>query len=131
MKLTIKVKKEIEIKYVKLSVGVRHDNEDMPYKFPFRKADRWCPTIDIDKGQIIDWELGVSIDLHMKVCDDGFYYLMDENKKVVFSIDDYVPNKLIPGSYGDYIEMKIDESGIITNWNINANLNDFKKAKQH
>mgnify|MGYP006214627153 CR=1 FL=1 len=44
--------------------------------------------------------------------------------EVVLSIeDDYVPNKLIPGQYGDYIVMDIDENGKIANWR--PNLSDF------
>ena len=44
---------------------------------------------------------------------------MDEDKNVILSIeDDYVPNKLIPGEYGDYIVMDIDEEGkILGKWN--------------
>lgn len=126
MKAIIKVEKEVEIKYVKLQVAVRYDEEDMPSDFPHRKNDFWSPTIDVDNGQILEWEKGRSIDLHMKVCDDGSYYLLDGNKNLILSIEqDYVPNKLIPGEYGDYIIMNINENGIITNWKSNPSISDF------
>lgn len=127
MKATIKVKKEIEIKYVQLNVSVRYEDEDMPYDFPFRDNDMWNPLIDIDKGKIVDFEYHERWPLHMKVTDSGSYYLLDENKEVVLKIeDDYVPNSLIPGSYGDYIEINILPDGTIDNWYEKPSIKDFK-----
>lgn len=52
----------------------------------------------------------------MKVCDAGSYYLYDDNKEIVAGIvENYVPNRVIPGDYGDYISMEIDETGKVTN----------------
>lgn len=127
MKATIKVKKEIEIKYVQLNVSVRYEDEDMPFDFPFRDGEMWNPLIDIDKGQIVDFEYHERWPLHMKVTDSGSYYLLDENKEVVLKIeDDYVPNSLIPGSYGDYIEINILTDGKIENWYLKPSIKDFK-----
>lgn len=127
MKTTIKVKKEIEVKYCQLNVSVRYEDEDMPYDFPFRDGDMWNPLIDIDKGKIVDYEYDQTWKLHMKVTDSGSYYLLDKNKEVLLKIeDDYVPNKLIPGSYGDYIELDIATDGTITNWYENPSLKEFK-----
>lgn len=51
-----------------------------------------------------------------KVSDRCFTQLLDENKKVIATHDGYVP-ALIPGGYGDYIELEIDiETGQILNW---------------
>lgn len=127
MKTSIKVKKEVEIKYVQLNVSVRYEDEDMPYDFPFRDGEMWNPLIDIDKGQIVDYEFDQTWKLHMKVTDSGSYYLLDENKEVILKIeDDYVPNRLIPGSYGDYIEMNILPDGKIENWYEKPSIKDFK-----
>ena len=41
--------------------------------------------------------------------------------------EDYVPNRLIPGEYGDYIIMTIDENGKIAEWETPADITDFIK----
>jgi hypothetical protein len=117
MKRVITVMKEVDIKKVRVSVAVRYDEEDIPKDFPMRSGNMWNATIDIETGKIFDWPQGKSGNLHMKVCDEGSYYLLDENDEEVLSIEgDYVPNRLIPGTYGDYIDLKIDSTGTITNW---------------
>ena len=52
---TIKNEKEVELKYVKLQVAVRYEDEDMANDFPHREGDIWSPTIDLDSGQILDY----------------------------------------------------------------------------
>lgn len=54
----------------------------------------------------------------LKIRDEGSYTFTDEDGEVVHSIEeDYVPNSIIPGEYGDYIDLKIDlETGQIVNW---------------
>lgn len=127
MKATIKVKKEVEIKYLKLKVAVRYEDEDMPFDYPFRHDDVWMPLIDIDNGKILNFEYHTDLDLHMKVCDEGSYYLFDEDNNTLLEIkNDYVPNKLIPGSYGDYIDLRISKDGTIENWYKNPSIKDFK-----
>lgn len=119
MKTTIKIEKEIDIKYLAIKVAVRYDEEDIPNDFPFRDGDTWGPVIDFDNGQILDWPKGIECKMHMKICDEGSYYLLDENKNTVLSIEeDYVPKVMCPGGsgYGDYIIMNIDENGKIANW---------------
>lgn len=56
----------------------------------------------------------------VKVCDSGSYQLEDDGGEVIGTRDnDYVPNKVIPGEYGDYISLRIDlETGQITNWKV-------------
>lgn len=132
MKVTIKVEKEIDVKYCQLSVQPRYWEdatvngvEDVEGTLlPCISGNLWKPLIDIDAGIIVNWEAGKTAKTHFKVCDAGSYYLLDKNNEVVLSIeDDYVPNKLIPGQYGDYIVMDIDETGKIANWK--PNLSDF------
>lgn len=126
MKTIIQIKKQVDIKYVLMSVAVRYEDEDIPYDFPLRKGSLWVAKIDIDKGQIVEWPKGEIGNLKMKVCDQGSYFLIDENGETILSIeDDYVPNQLIPGSYGDYIDFQIDENGFITNWPKNPSIGDF------
>lgn len=126
MKTIIKIEKEVEIKKVKLQVAVRYDDEDIPYDFPLRNGNMWNATIDIDGGRVLDWPKGEKGNLEMKICDEGSYYLLDEDDNVVLSLEqDYVPNKLLPGEYGDYLKLHIDENGLITNWYSKPSIEDF------
>ena len=126
MKAIIKVEKEVEIYAVKFSVAVRYDEEDIPNNFPLREGDMWNAIITIDEGRIIGWPEGQKGHLAMKVCDQGSYYLLDANHNTILSIEeDYVPNKLIPGKYGDYIDLHIGASGLIGNWYSKPSISDF------
>lgn len=132
MKATIKVDKDIDIKFLRLDVAVRYEEQDMPNDYPFRENDQWRPTIEVDTGQIVDWPKGNARDLHMKVVDEGSYYLEDENNEVLLEIeDDYVPNALLPGKYGDYIIISINEDGLITNWPRNPSIEDFIREEEY
>ena len=52
--------------------------------------------------------------------------MQDEyGNNVLYIEEDYVPNALIPGEYGDYIIMNIDENGKIAEWETPADLSDF------
>lgn len=139
MKVKIKVEKEVDIKYCQLKVEPRYweDSEvdgveDTDGKLiPCREGGLWCPLINIETGEIINWSKGTTANIHYKVCDAGSYYLQDEYGKDVLSIeDDYVPNKLIPGEYGDYIIMNIDINGNIKEWKTPANLSDFLNEEE-
>lgn len=127
MKVKILIPTEVEITHVRIEVAVRYDEEDIPNDFPLRDGDMWKGTVEINTGKILDWPVGKSGDMYMKVCDEGSYYLLDAEGKEVLSIEgNYVPNNLIPGEFGDYIELNIDKNGIITNWPKRPSLEDFK-----
>ena len=67
----------------------------------------------------------------MKVVDEGIYALLDEDGAYVAQISyDYVPNRVIPGEYGDYINMKIDETGKVTNMPYSISFDDFFKKNE-
>lgn len=126
MKVTVTKPVEIDVKTIRISAAVRYEEEDMPNDFPFRKGDVWDITVDVETGKIKDWPEGVEYDLHMKVCDCGSYWLYDANGQMVGWIDEnYVPNGIVPGSYGDYIEMQIAADGTITNWPKNPDVSAF------
>ncbi len=128
MKRTITVKKEVEIKKVKISVEPRYvgdgEDDDMPTDFPLLQNGLWTAIVDVDTGAIENWPTGDIRSLHIKVCDAGSYSLYDETGSERVKFDGYVPN-IVPGSYGDYIELNIDENGVITNWNPDADIEDF------
>lgn len=116
---------------LKLDAGVRYwedgklsgvrDNDEMP-KMPCAvKVDgkyRWRPVIDIKTGTVKNWELGITADIHYKVCDDCCIDVMDEDGKVVKIYAGYVPEILCRAGEndGDYIIMRIDAFGVIDNW---------------
>lgn len=132
MKATITIEKKVDVKTVLVKAHVRYW-EDATINgiidtkgvlTPCRHGDLWCPEIDIDTGVITNWTKGVTADIHFKVCDSGSYYVKDSEGNVVLSREDeYVPNSLIPGEYGDYIIMTIDENGKIAEWE--PSLDDF------
>lgn len=129
MKAVIKVEKEIDIKYVKVELPVRYDDEDIPYDFPLRKGSMWVGTIDIETGGLLNWPKGESGEMFMKVCDMGVYSLLDDEQEVLLTLEDgsYVPNHLLPprDGYGDYVKFIIDKDGVITNWYKNPSIDDF------
>ncbi|WP_373803041.1 hypothetical protein [Bacteroides heparinolyticus] len=139
MKVEIKTKREIDVKYLKLDAGVRYfedaevngvqddeDNPTIPFAVLCDYEYRWMPTIDIETGQIVDWPKGTTADVHYKVCDDGTYSLLDKDKNVLIEVSSYVPGILCPKEegYGDYIIMDIDEDGYIADWECNQRLID-------
>jgi hypothetical protein len=136
MKIKIKVEKEVEIKYCQVAAQVRYweDAEVNGVEdtdgtlMPCRDGELWCPKINVDTGVIVNWEQGKTAKVHFKVCDSGSYSLQNEYGNNILMIeDDYVPNKLIPGEYGDYIIMTIDENGKIDEWETPADFSDFIK----
>jgi hypothetical protein len=139
MKNTILVKKEVELKTLHVEAGVRYwedatvnGKEDVDgLLIPCKDGDTWKPIIDIDNGQILNWNKGTEADIHYKVCDDGSYFIKDADGETVLSIEgDYVPKLMCPKGegYGDYIIMDVDKDGFIGNWK--ANLNGFRKYEE-
>lgn len=126
MKAIINIEKEVNITRLNMQVAVRYDDEDMPYDAPMREGDMWKATIDIDEKCIVAWPKGKALSFDMKVCDQGSYQLFDDHGNQVLAIENnYVPNNLLPGEYGDYLRLEIDENGVITNWLDDANFDDF------
>ena len=135
MKITLKIEKEIDAKYLQVSAGVRHwedatvnDVEDEDGKLiPCRDGDYWNPIINIETGVITNWEQGKTAEIHYKICDDGTYALLDAGLTKIVQKEGYVPNILdLDGeSYGDYIIMKVSENGLIEGWNSEPNIDDF------
>lgn len=73
----------------------------------------------METGIITNWEQGKTAEIHYKVCDDGEYWLRDENgDNIVKAKGHYVPAFL--GDMGDYIVFKVDENGLIQNWSFDS-----------
>lgn len=136
MKTEITITKEIDVRYLQVSAGVRYwedatvngveDNDGT--RIPFRDGDNWTPIINIDTGHILNWPKGIVADIHYKVCDDGTYGLLDEFQALLFERDGYVPDILCPhdNGYGDYIIMKVNCDGFIEDWE--PSLDDFMEG---
>jgi hypothetical protein len=125
MKTTIKVEMEVELVNLKVSANVRYwedgelDGEsDERGLMPCRQGENWCPEINIETGQILNWEKGKTASIHYKVCDCCAWELIDNTGKSVLSGDGYVPGTLSPKEpgYGDYIIMDINSDGFIKDW---------------
>lgn len=133
MKKEITVTKEVDVKYIQVSAGVRYWEdaevngvEDKEGELiPFRDGDNWTPIINVDSGGILNWPKGVVAKIHYKVCDDGTYGLLDEFQALIIERDGYVPNILAPNGdgYGDYIILNVNVDGFVENWK--PNLDDF------
>ena len=131
MKIELTVKKEFEVKTLLVEADVRYwqdatvngvedENGDL---IPCRVGDTWKPIIDLETGLITNWEKGKEADIHYKVCDEGEYWLQDENgENIVKAKGYYVPEFLSIGAngYGDYIIMKVDKDGKINNWRFDS-----------
>lgn len=127
MKSIFSIKKEFNVRYLKVSVKVRYledstingvEDSELGELVPCKEGDEWKPIIGVDSGWIINWEQGKKADIHYKVCDEGTYELIDENNESIIKIDGYVPKCMCPASqgYGDYIIMNINEDGFIKDW---------------
>lgn len=144
MKITINKPIEVEAIYLKVDAGVRYwqdayingirdtdcDKTDGSPNMPcaeyvgeqkrvLRGNDwRWRPLIEIETGKIVNWQQGITANVHYKVCDDFACDILDANEEVITSYDDYVPDAMCPADegYGDYIIMNIDENGFIQGW---------------
>lgn len=130
MKAKVKIEKEVELKTVIIEFPPRYigdsDDDDFSPGTPMLQDGIWKASVDIDTGKIEGWPPGQSSEFFCKVCDKGTYTLIDDNGGVVASIDEnYVPNNLIPGEYGDYISMKINDEGVITNWPARPSVSEF------
>lgn len=124
----IKQLKRLVAHYIELDAGVRYwedasvnGSEDTNgTMIPLRKGDKWCPVIRLSDGRVEDWPKGTTADVHYKVCDDGEYWLLDENRKRIAKWSSYfVPNDILcigDNGYGDYIILTIGNDGIIDGW---------------
>jgi hypothetical protein len=128
VKFEIEKMQSVEVTHLLAEMGVRYwedgvvngepDDEDNP-QIPLRSGGVWRLRIDLATGKIDDWPDGVTASVHYKVCDDGFYSLLDQDGRVVAEKSDYVPAMLCPAGrgWGYYVIMDIGADGVICDWN--------------
>lgn len=79
---------------------------------------RWRPMINIETGQILNWQQGNTADVCYNVCDGFACRFTDDSNVSMLEYDGYVPDFMCPKDKpdGDYIIMDIDENGYIKDW---------------
>jgi hypothetical protein len=134
MKIELTVKKEFDVKYLLAEVGARYwEDADVDgvedtegTLIPCRDGEYWKPLIDIETGQILNWEKGKTAEIHYKSCDDNIFKLLDADKNVIIERDGYVISMMCPidEGYGDYVKMDINTDGFIKGFE--ADFSDFQ-----
>lgn len=151
MKALIKVKKEFDIRYLKVEAHITHwqtscingkpdididEHKNKKPKMPFSSFEEvgfnkhewlWKPIIDVDKGIILNWPSDIEADIHYKVCDGGMYTLFDGDFCRILQAESYVPKCLYPkdNGYGDYIIMHVNRDGSIDDFNFTESDVDY------
>ena len=115
-------------KYIEVSAEVRYwDDAEINgvsrqdgSTVPFKQESLWRPTIRLADGQVMEWPEGTTADIHFKVCDQGEYWLLDEDRnRVAKWRGHYVPDDFLcpnGNGWGDYIILRIDADGVIEGW---------------
>lgn len=126
MKVTVYKPVELEIHTVRIEVELHDDvSENLP-KHLFNDDGGLDLLIEVDTGKVVSWQGSEPVNIYDKVCDNGVYTLFGSGGLEVGKIDNYyVPNNLIPGEYGDYIDLEISADGIVTNWPKSPNVLQF------
>jgi len=131
MKLPYTTIESIDAKYICIDI-IDDYCGDILECLPLINNWNWKAYIDIDTGYILNWTTDKNFSefknivgsdkiykLFLKVVDRGIYKILDSNFKVLFEINDYVPN-FIPNEFGDYVDLKIEvDTGKIINFNKN------------
>ena len=130
MKVEVYKLTELEIYSVRIEVELHDDvSENLPNHL-FNDDGELDLLIEVDTGKVISWQGDEPVSIFDKVRDAGVYTLFDSNGNEVQKIDnDYVPNDLIPGDYGDYINIEINADGFVTNWPKHPSVLEFFPEK--
>ncbi len=120
MKTKALVEKEFEFDRIRIHIRVKSDDitpEEEPLPF-LNENGSWDITVDIDTGRIREWPTGQGpFDIYAKPVDTGVYQLFKKGQsEPAYKLSGYVPHGIIPGEFGDYVDLQINEDGVITNW---------------
>jgi len=132
----------LNVEYIDSAEFITYNGKDCNFKdniFPYSKKTESTDydalinfTIDIDTGKVLNWKEGDTACIYNKPVDSGIYTFMDENKKNVLKISDYVIDGLDieDEGFGDYIILRILPDGTINNWNKDKVLKAYNKYKE-
>jgi len=128
MKFTINTPVTYDVYYLRLAIPIDPlENPDVP--LASNDGTWWEVEIELATGRILQWPYDRPVDIYQKVRDEGIYQLLDINSRSVRAISGcYVPNKLLPGSDEDYLNLRINSNGVIANWPNRPNLSDFNQT---
>lgn len=135
MKHTALVERTFNIDVLEIKVPIDDcaiEDGGISSDLPFLKDGRWQIWIDVDTGKVRNWPAGGVQRVYLKVVDRGTYILYSITggggwEEVASIRQNYVPNELIPGDYGDYIDLVILGDGTIENWYKKPKLDEFFK----
>lgn len=113
--------------FIEISAEVRYwedaeinGKEDTDGKMPLRQNKLWKPIIELKTGKVPNWPIGTDAKIHYKVCDQGEYWLLNQDKNRIGKWKGfYVPNNILcinDSGFGDYIIFNINNEGQIENW---------------
>jgi len=129
MKITINQPVEVDLKKIIIDINPRYigdtDDDDVPTDFPGIDGDNWRASVELETGRIEGWPEGQESRLYAKVCDAGRYSLYANDGSCITTLDGYVPHGVVPGDYGDYIDLDIGPDGVIKNWPSRLDFDDF------
>nr|DAP70549.1 MAG TPA: hypothetical protein [Caudoviricetes sp.] len=130
MKVTVYKPVELEIHTVRIEVELHDDASESLPKHLFNDDGELDLLIEVDTGKVVSWQGSEPVNIYDKVCDNGVYTLFGSGGLEVGKIDNYyVPNDLIPGDYGDYINLEINADGFVTNWHKYPSVLEFFPEK--
>lgn len=112
----VETKVDINIQYLQMDLPIQLQDE-IPKDYPFIFGKVWRPVVDIESGQICNFPPQAhSQEISLNVADSGRYTLHDRNFRCVHRYEGFVPNQVVPSTYGNCVELNINERGKITNW---------------
>lgn len=124
MEIEVTRKEKLNVKYIRFDIPIRHGDinyheDDKSVCQAIENDGHLTLTIDIETGVVYGKSLiKHDVRIYSKVCDEGYYVLLDEYNCVVYQFRSYVPDILscIDNGFGDYLSMIIHPDGSIDNW---------------
>lgn len=124
MEIEVTRKEKLNVKYIRFDIPIRpgdlnYHEDDKSVCHAVENDGHLTLTIDIETGVVYGRSLiKHDVRIYSKVCDEGYYMLLDEYNCAVYQFRSYVPDILscIDNGFGDYLSMVIRPDGSIDNW---------------
>lgn len=127
MKFTITRPVEMEISRIRIDCP--YDEDDEVPSYVRENCNNFQCFINLESG-VMSYPKNIGpATVHIKAVDRGTYTLIGNDGCYVAELQDYVPHGVVPGSYGDYIELEIDEHNKVTNWPKQIDVSEFFKER--